>query len=236
MEAKALVLFSGGQDSTTCLAWALKHFEFVSTIGFNYGQNHSIELDCRKTILAKVRELDPVWNQKLGNDYLLELPELKNISDSALTQKTEIRLLENGLPSTFVPGRNLVFFLYAAAIAYREDINIIVGGMCQTDFSGYPDCRLETVEALEKAVSLGMDYQFNFQTPLMSLTKKETWEMAFHLAGTKLIRIILEETHTCYKGDRTRFHDWGYGCGECPACSLRSAGWNSFNTKYSSLS
>lgn len=228
MTKTALVLFSGGQDSTVCLAWALKHFDRVETIGFDYGQRHRIELQCRVSVLAKLSSEFPDWSSRLGEDRVIDLGWLGQISDCALTEEKQIELQSNGLPNTFVPGRNLVFFLIASAIAYRRGLNTLVGGMCQTDFSGYPDCREDTLKALQVATNLGMASQFRFETPLMWIDKAETYQLAKELGGSKFLDLIQYETHTCYLGDRTKFHDWGYGCGACPACELRMAGWKKF--------
>ncbi|MCE7997794.1 MAG: 7-cyano-7-deazaguanine synthase QueC [Rhodobiaceae bacterium] len=220
----AMVLFSGGQDSTVCLAWALDRFGSVETIGFDYGQSHKVELDCRATIRSKLAESFPQWTDRLGPDHLLHLNALGEISETALTRDQEIVMGENGLPTSFVPGRNLLFLTYAAAVGYRRSASHLVGGMCETDFSGYPDCRDETLKALTNAISLGMDRQFTLHTPLMWIDKQETWAMAAELGGQALVDLIVEDTHTCYKGDRTYRHAWGYGCNECPACDLRAGG------------
>ena len=221
----ALVLFSGGQDSTVCLAWALDRYERVETVGFTYGQRHAAELGQRPTLRDKLGRLVPLWGERLGSDHMLELPELGRLSDTALTRDAEIELTAAGLPSTFVPGRNLLFFTYAAALAYRRGMRILVGGMCETDYSGYPDCRNETLQALGKAISLGMDAEFTLETPLMWIDKADTWALAEQLGGTPLIELIVEDTHTCYLGIRSRRHVWGYGCDHCPACDLRAKGW-----------
>jgi 7-cyano-7-deazaguanine synthase len=225
MRTRALVLFSGGQDSTTCLAWALQRFAHVETIGFDYGQRHAIELEVRPRILTALRERFPQWRDRLGDDHFVTMRELAQLSDTALTQAAEIRMGTKGLPTTFVPGRNLLFFTYAAAVAYRRDIPILVGGMCETDFSGYPDCRDDTLKALQIALSLGMDQRFTVETPLMWLDKSQTWRLAAELGGRELIELIRHETHTCYLGDRSTLNDWGAGCGQCPACVLRADGW-----------
>jgi len=221
----ALVLFSGGQDSTVCLAWALDRYERVETVGFTYGQRHAAELGQRPMLRDRLGTLVPLWGERLGSDHMLELPELGRLSDTALTRDAEIELTAAGLPSTFVPGRNLLFFTYAAALAYRRGMRILVGGMCETDYSGYPDCRNETLQALGKAISLGMDSEFTLETPLMWIDKAETWALAEQLGGTPLVELIVEDTHTCYLGIRSRRHVWGYGCGHCPACDLRAKGW-----------
>lgn len=227
----ALVLFSGGQDSTTVLAWALDRYAHVETIGFAYGQRHAVELKQRPKILRAIAEGFDPWGGKLGPDHVIDLPELGRISETALTRETEIAMTEAGLPSTFVPGRNLVFFTYAAAIAYRRGLDALVGGMCETDFSGYPDCRDDTLKALQVALSLGMGKRMIVDTPLMWLDKTDTWALAHALGGAPLIDLIREETHTCYLGDRVTSHDWGYGCGECPACELRARGWDGWKRR-----
>jgi 7-cyano-7-deazaguanine synthase len=224
MKRRALVLHSGGQDSTTCLAWALDRFDYVETIGFSYGQRHAVELDCRLDVLREVRRLFPEWSQKLGDDHLLDLSLLGQISSTALTDGRAIEMQTNGLPNTFVPGRNLLFLTFAATVAYRRGLEILVGGMCETDYSGYPDCRDNTLKALQIAISLGLDGPMVIETPLMWLDKAQTWRMAEALGGSRLVDLICEHTHTCYLGDRNTRHSWGYGCGECPACALRTAG------------
>lgn len=226
----ALVLFSGGQDSTTCLAWALDKYSRVETIAFNYNQRHVVELECRKVVLENIRDQFPEWANKLGEDHLLDIPVLGSISDTALTQNREIEFSKSGLPTTFVPGRNLLFLTLASAIAYRRGIEVLVGGMCETDFSGYPDCRDGTIKSQQKTLSLGLDYPLIIETPLMWIDKAATWKMANDIGGNRLINIIKNDTHTCYLGDRSASHDWGFGCGTCPACELRKAGWNKFNT------
>ncbi|GGX23380.1 7-cyano-7-deazaguanine synthase [Pigmentiphaga litoralis] len=221
---KALVLFSGGQDSTTCLAWAADRYEVVETIGFDYGQRHRVELDARQHVLQAMRAQFPDWAPRIGADHMVDLGVLGAISDTALTSDTEIKMAANGLPNTFVPGRNLVFLPMASAVAYRRGLDVIVGGMCETDFSGYPDCRDDTIKALQVAVSLGMGQRFTFDTPLMWIDKAETWAMANDLGGQAFVDLVVEHTHTCYHGDRTQRFDWGYGCGTCPACELRKNG------------
>jgi 7-cyano-7-deazaguanine synthase len=225
MTDSALVLFSGGQDSTTCLAWALDRYTHVETVGFDYGQRHRIELDCRSGILAALKRDFPSWAGRLGDDHMLDLSILGRLSETALTQDKEIAFAASGLPNTFVPGRNLLFFTFAAAIAYRRGIKHLVGGMCETDYSGYPDCRDDTLKALQVALNLGMEQRFVVETPLMWIDKAQTFALADEIGGDKLMRIVLEHTHSCYMGDRTHRHDWGYGCGTCPACELRSQGW-----------
>jgi 7-cyano-7-deazaguanine synthase len=221
----ALVLFSGGQDSTVCLAWALDRYQRVETIGFDYGQRHAIELDCRQRVRERLREISPLWAERLAEDHSVRLDALQEISDTALTRNTEITMAENGLPSTFVPGRNLVFFVFAAAVAYRRGLRHLVGGMCETDYSGYPDCRDDTLKAMQLALNLGMERRFILHTPLMWIDKAGTWALAHELGAEHLVDLIRDETHTCYLGDRGARRDWGYGCGACPACELRAAGY-----------
>jgi 7-cyano-7-deazaguanine synthase len=222
---KAIVLFSGGQDSTTCLAWALDKYAQVETIGFDYGQRHRVELDCRRTVLERIRGGFAQWAARLGQDHLLDIGVLGQISDTALTGDARIVLQADGLPNTFVPGRNLLFLTLAAALAYRRGCAVLVGGMSQTDYSGYPDCRDDAMQAMQTALSLGMARPLAIETPLMWLDKAQTWQLAADLGGDSLIEIIREDTHTCYQGDRRRRHDWGRGCGACPACELRAAGY-----------
>ena len=226
MQRRALVLFSGGQDSATCLAWALDRYEHVETIGFNYGQRHVVELQCRDAVLAGLKSDFPQWRARLGEDHLLDLSLLGQISDTALTQDKSIEFAASGLPTTFVPGRNLLFFTFAATVAYRRGLTTLVGGMCETDYSGYPDCRDNTLKALQVAMSLGLDAPMIVETPLMWLDKAQTWSMAKRLGGADLLELIRTETHTCYMGDRTHLHRWGYGCGNCPACELRRNGYD----------
>jgi 7-cyano-7-deazaguanine synthase len=225
MAEGALVLFSGGQDSTTCLAWALDRFERVETVGFDYGQRHRVELDCRADIIAGLMADQPAWAARLGEDHTIDLGVLGQISDSALTRDSAIEMQANGLPSTFVPGRNLVFLTLAAALAYRRGLTHIVGGMCETDYSGYPDCRDQTIKALNTALNLGMDRDFVLDTPLMWIDKAATWRLAERLGGPALVELIRARTHTCYLGERGELHDWGHGCGTCPACDLRAKGY-----------
>ena len=224
----ALVLFSGGQDSATCLAWALDRYKHVETIGFNYGQRHSIELECRSHFVKKLRTTFPNWSKRLGEDHMLDLSLLGQISDTALTQEKAIHMEASGLPNTFVPGRNLLFLTFAASVAYRRNLKNIVGGMCETDYSGYPDCRDDTIKALQVAISLGLDTRIVLETPLMWIDKAATWKMAQQLGGTELVDLVREETHTCYVGDRTHHHEWGYGCNACPSCELRRTGYENF--------
>jgi len=224
-----LVLFSGGQDSTTCLAWALTRFAAVETIGFDYGQRHRIELDWRKAVVERLRREFPQWDCKLAEDHVIDLGVLGKVSDTALTRETTIAFDASGLPNTFVPGRNLLFFTLAAAVGYRRGTRHLVGGMCETDYSGYPDCRDDTLKALQATLSLGMDHRFVIHTPLMWLDKRATWELAHRLGGSTLVELVREETHSCYRGDRGHRHSWGYGCGSCPACALRRAGWEAFS-------
>ena len=220
----ALVLFSGGQDSTTCIAWALANFGHVETVGFRYGQRHAVELECRPVILSEMRSRFPAWGAKLGADHVLDLGVIREIGTTALTHDIAIDRGAGRLPNTFVPGRNLLFFTAAAALAYCSGIRVLVGGMCETDYSGYPDCRDDTIKALQVALGLGMERRFVLETPLMWIDKAATWEMAEELGGAPLVDLILEHTHSCYIGDRVHRHDWGLGCGECPACALRSQG------------
>jgi 7-cyano-7-deazaguanine synthase len=227
----ALVLFSGGQDSATCLAWALSRFARVETLGFSYGQRHVVELESRAKLIAGLQMLDPVWAGKLGESHTLDIPTLSVISDTALTRDMAIEISKDGLPNTFVPGRNLVFLTFAAALAYRRGITHIVGGMCETDYSGYPDCRNDTIRALQTALSLGMDRNVELHTPLMWLDKGATWQLAFDLGGDGLVELIREHSHTCYLGERGAMHEWGYGCGVCPACDLRAKGWRAFSAQ-----
>lgn len=224
-EDKALVLFSGGQDSTVCLAWALTRYANVETVGFDYGQSHVVELECRAKVRDQMANAFPEWKAKLGPDHMLSLRELSVISETALTRDVAIEMDESGLPNTFVPGRNLLFFVYAAALGYRRGASTLVGGMCETDYSGYPDCRNDTIQTLAQSVSLGMARNFAFETPLMYIDKAATWAMAEELGGARFVDIIVEDTHSCYRGDRTHRHDWGYGCGTCPACELRASGY-----------
>jgi 7-cyano-7-deazaguanine synthase len=221
----SLVLFSGGQDSTVCLAWALARHERVETIGFDYRQRHSIELQCRPQVLAGLKARFPEWGRKLGEDRVLDLGVLGEVSDTALTRERAIDFEASGLPSTFVPGRNLVFLTFAGAVAYRRGLGSIVGGMCETDYSGYPDCRRATMDAVQQSLTLGLDRDMPVETPLMYLDKAQTWALAHELGGDRLVDLIVEETHTCYLGDRSQRHAWGYGCGTCPACDLRAKGW-----------
>lgn len=221
---KALVLFSGGQDSTTCLAWALAQFADVETIGFDYGQRHRIEMNVRLDTLRELRNAFPEWSDRLGDDHVIDLAVLGQISETSLTRDVAIAYEQSGLPNTFVPGRNLLFLAFAATIAYRRGLDVLVGGMCETDFSGYPDCRDNTMKAMQLALSLGLDRKLRVETPLMWIDKAQTWALADQLGGDALTDLIVEHTHTCYHGVRGERYDWGYGCGECPACALRKAG------------
>jgi 7-cyano-7-deazaguanine synthase len=225
---RALVLFSGGQDSTACLAWALENYAHVETVGFDYGQRHHVELTQRVFVLERLREAFPKWGEKLHEDHFLDLGLLGQVSDTALTRDTQIAMSESGLPNTFVPGRNLIFLTFAAALAYRRGLTVLVGGMCETDYSGYPDCRRDTLDALELSLTKGMDTAFTIATPLMYLDKAQTWAMAKDLGGQGLIDITINDTHTCYEGDRAHHHAWGYGCGVCPACDLRARGYQTW--------
>ncbi len=228
MNSSALILFSGGQDSTTCLAWALSRFDRVETVGFDYGQRHGVELICRAPVIARIKAAFPQWAAKLGGDRVIGLEFLKAISDTALTDAVAIEINANSLPNTFVPGRNILFLTVAAAIAYRRGIGALVTGVCETDYSGYPDCRDDFVKAMQVTLNLGMAQRFNLETPLMWIDKAATWRLAQSLGGADLLDIIRDETHTCYLGDRSRRHDWGFGCGTCPACELRKNGYWKF--------
>jgi len=225
IQRRALVLFSGGQDSTTCLAWALDRYEAVETVAFDYGQRHRIELEQRLAVREQITAKLPAWVAKLGADHLLELSLIAQIGGSALTEDAAIAMQANGLPNTFVPGRNLMFLTAAAALGYRRDIDVLVGGMCETDFSGYPDCRDDTIKAQQVTLSLDLGKRVTVETPLMWIDKAATWALADDLGGEALTGLIVEHTHTCYLGERGVLHDWGYGCNQCPACTLRRAGW-----------
>lgn len=227
-DGTALVLFSGGQDSATCLAWALDRFDHVETVGFDYGQRHRVELECRERFREKIAEAFPQWRGRLGPDHMIPMDALGAISQSAMTEDVAITMDANGLPNTFVPGRNLLFFTYAGALAYRRAVRHLVGGMCETDYSGYPDCRDDTLKALQATLNLGMESRFVIDTPLMWIDKAATFALAERLGGSELLDLIVEETHSCYLGDRSTRHEWGYGCGNCPACELRAAGWQAF--------
>jgi 7-cyano-7-deazaguanine synthase len=221
----ALVLFSGGQDSATCLAWALNRFERVETVAFDYDQRHRVELDVRQEFLEALRDGFPDWGTRLGADHMIDAKGLAGIGQTAMTQDVAIEMGANGLPTTFVPGRNILFLTYAAAVAYRRGLRHIITGVCETDFSGYPDCRDDTIKAVQVALNLGMESRFVLQTPLMWRDKARTWALADDLGGPALLSMVVNKTHTCYIGDRTTLHPWGYGCGECPACNLRANGW-----------
>jgi 7-cyano-7-deazaguanine synthase len=236
IHTRALVLFSGGQDSTTCLAHALQRYEHVETLGFDYGQRHHIELEARLVVLQQLREQFAPWRARLGDDHLLDVAVLGQVSETSLTRDMAFEMESSGLPNTFVPGRNLLFLTLAAALAYRRGLQVLVTGVCETDFSGYPDCRDDTMKAMQIALSLGMDRRLLIETPLMWIDKAETWALAHKLGqtsgvaggGQALVDLIVEHTHTCYLGDRTHRHAWGYGCGSCPACKLRARGWAGF--------
>ena len=229
MHTSALILFSGGQDSTTCLAHALERYQRVETIAFDYRQRHSVELEARLVVLREIRAQFPQWAHKLGEDHMLDLAVLGAVSETSLTRNTAFKMESTGLPNTFVPGRNLLFMTLAAAVAYRRDLQVIVTGVCETDFSGYPDCRDDTMKAMQLALSLGMDKRFLIETPLMWIDKARTWHMAYQLGGQRLVDLIVEHTHTCYLGDRAHRNAWGYGCGECQACVLRANGFAGFS-------
>ena len=230
----ALVLFSGGQDSTVCLAWALERFSRVETIGFDYGQRHAIELSVRARVREKMSALNSHWAARLGDDHMIKLDALAAISDTALTRQTAIEIADSGLPTTFVPGRNLVFFCFAGALAYRRGARHLVAGMCETDYSGYPDCRDDTIKAMQVALTLGLDKRVAIHTPLMWIDKAETFALAVEIGGEAFLDLLIEESHSCYLGDRTRRHDWGYGCGTCPACQLRAQGFAKFKSRRTS--
>jgi len=238
MHTTALVLFSGGQDSTTCLAHALSRYAHVETVAFDYGQRHHVELEARLTVLREIKAHFPQWAAKLGEDHLLDLAVLGKVSETSLTRDTAFKMESSGLPNTFVPGRNLLFLTLAAALAYRRGLQVLVTGVCETDYSGYPDCRDDTMKAMQLALSLGMDQRFLIETPLMWIDKAATWDLAWELGeksgvpngGQSLVDLIVEHTHTCYLGDRVHRHDWGYGCGACPACELRANGFKKKRT------
>ncbi|AKK20551.1 7-cyano-7-deazaguanine synthase QueC [Candidatus Liberibacter africanus] len=231
-KSNALLLFSGGQDSSTCLAWALQKFDKVETVGFDYEQRNKIELGCRLFLREKMVKLIPEWKHSLGEDHILPLAILGNITHSSLTKNIAMNLQSKNLPNTFVPGRNIIFLVFAAALAYRRGIKNIIAGMCETDYSGYPDCRHDTIRAIEIAINLGMESNVTIHTPLMWLKKYETWKLVQDIGGQDLVDLILEESHTCYLGIRDKRHEWGYGCGSCPACLLREKGWMEFKEKY----
>lgn len=228
MHKSALVLFSGGQDSTTCLAWSLARYERVETIGFDYGQRHRVELEARPRVLARFRAEFASWAARLGEDRVIDLRVVGEISDTALTREVDIAMAASGLPNTFVPGRNVLFFAVTAAVAYRRGLQVLVGGMCETDYSGYPDCRDDTLKALQVALGLGLDRRVCIETPLMWIDKAQTWQMALELGGQPLVDLIIAETHTCYLGERGARHAWGHGCGTCPACGLRRRGYETW--------
>ena len=221
----ALVLFSGGQDSATCLAWALERYDRIETVGFDYGQRHAVEMDARIKVRDGMARVLPDLFDRLGPDHVIDLAGFGTISETALTSERAIEIDARGLPTTFVPGRNLVFLTYAAALADRRGLGVLIGGMCETDFSGYPDCRRNTIDAMSQALSLGLDKPVPIQTPLMALNKAQTWALAHQIGGQRLVNLIIEDSHTCYLGDREHRHAWGYGCGTCPACDLRAAGY-----------
>jgi len=225
MHTSALVLFSGGQDSTTCLAHALGRYQRVETLGFDYGQRHGIEMQARLQVLGRLRTDFPDWAPRLGEDHVLSLDVLRQIGGSSLTDDVAFAMQADGLPNTFVPGRNLLFMTLAGALAYRRGLQVLVTGVCETDFSGYPDCRDDTMKALQVALNLGLERRLNIETPLMWIDKAQTWELAWQLGGQPLVELIVQDSHTCYEGDRSQRHDWGWGCGSCPACALRAKGW-----------
>ncbi len=227
----ALVLFSGGQDSAVCLAWALERFTSVETVGFDYGQRHAIELSVRARLRARMATLNADWKTRLGDDHLVKLDALAAISETALTRETAIELGDSGLPTTFVPGRNLIFFCFAGALAYRRGARHLVAGMCEADYSGYPDCRDDTIKAMQVALTLGLDKRVTIHTPLMWVDKADTFAMAEQIGGKAFLDLVIEDSHSCYLGDRTQRHDWGYGCGTCPACQLRAQGFAKFTSR-----
>ncbi len=231
LHTRALVLFSGGQDSATCLAWALERYQHVETIGFDYGQRHRVELQCRGDFIAQLKAQFPQWAARLGEDHLLDLGLLGQVSDTALTADKAIEFNANGLPNTFVPGRNILFFTFAAAVAYRRGISVLVGGMCETDYSGYPDCRDDTLKALQVALGLGLDTRMVIETPLMWIDKAATWHLAHALGGDAMVEAVRSHTHSCYLGDHSTPHVWGFGCGSCPACELRARGWQAYASR-----
>ena len=231
----ALVLFSGGQDSTTCLAWALARYRHVETIGFDYRQRHGVELTCRAPIRDALRKLSVAWDDRLGDDHMIDASVIAQLGATAMTSDAPIETDERGFPTTFVPGRNLLFLILAAAVAMRQKLTILVGGMCETDFSGYPDCRDDAIKAMQVALNLGMNERFALETPLMWRDKSETWALAETLGGTALVDLIRELTHTCYLGNRSDRHAWGTGCGACPACVLRARGYASYRARSKAL-
>lgn len=231
--ASSLVLFSGGQDSATCLAWALERYTRVETIGFDYGQRHAVELQCRDQLRAKFAAFRPEWTARLGSDHMVKIDALAGLSTTALTQEMAIEMGESGLPNTFVPGRNLLFLTFAAALAYRRGIEVLVAGVCETDYSGYPDCRDDTMKAMQLALNLGMERRFVVETPLMWIDKAATFRLAREIGGEELLSIVIEDSHSCYLGNRERRHEWGYGCGTCPACGLRAQGYERFRCEES---
>jgi len=230
-QRRALVLFSGGQDSTTCLAWALERYAYVETVAFDYGQRHRIELEARVQVISALRETFPDWSSRLGDDHVLDLPVLGQVGDTAMTSDRAIEMQANGLPNTFVPGRNLMFLTLAAALGYRRQLDVLVGGMCETDFSGYPDCRDDSIKAQQVALSLGLGSRVTIETPLMWIDKAGAWALAHQLGGQQLVDIIVEQSHTCYLGERGARQAWGYGCGTCPACALRKTGWEHWSQR-----
>ncbi len=229
--SKVLVLFSGGQDSATVLAWACANFAIVETIGFDYGQRHHVEFKARDRLRSEFKKNFPIWGERLGVDHFLNIETFGALSQTAMTQDAEIIVKDDGLPNTFVPGRNLVFLVYAGALAWRRGVSHIAAGMCETDFSGYPDCREETLHKQMEAINMGMETEIKLFTPLMALNKAQCWHLTEDLGGEELVEIIRVDSHTCYKGKRDKIHPWGYGCGSCPACHLRANGWHTYKTE-----
>lgn len=227
---RAVVVFSGGQDSSTCLYYALKRYDEVYTIGFNYGQRHAVELEFRQKFLDELSKFDPQSFKKYKGDKLIDMTSFKDLTDSALTRQSEAYVINenNNLPTSFVPGRNLIFLTYAAAFAYTIYAQTIITGVGQADYSGYPDCRDETMQALEKSINLGMESNIKIETPLMYKSKARTFMMAHQLGGYEFVRLIVENTFTCYEGDVSKLHNFGYGCGQCPSCILRKKGYEEY--------
>ena len=200
----------------------------VETVGFDYGQRHAVELGARRSVRKRMLQHFPDWADRLKSDTLVDFPSLGRLAATAMTHEKPIETGDDQLPTTFVPGRNLGFLVLAAAYAYQADIGVMVAGMCEADYSGYPDCRDDALKAQLQALQLGMDADFQLETPLMHITKAESWALAEKIGGAALVDIIAEESHTCYRGVRDKRRDWGYGCGACPACDLRAKGWAAY--------